>query len=315
MSETVCLGIDTSNYTTSAALYFPDENRVMQKKRLLPVASGQKGLRQSDAVFHHTVQLPDLIEELFGEYESGSVSCVGVSVRPRDAQDSYMPCFMTGMGTARAIGAIKRVPVYTFSHQAGHIAAALYSADCLDFINRRFIAFHVSGGTTEALSVEPDENNIFKITRVAGSLDLKAGQAVDRVGVMLGLKFPAGMELDRLACESNARFKIKPTVKGADCCLSGIENKCMRMLENGESRQDIARFCILSIQSALDIMAENLLALYGDLPLVFSGGVMSNSMIRAYMQNKYGAHFAQPSFSSDNAAGIALLAGLKAVRK
>ena len=191
------LGIDTSNYTTSTAVYCPEHDLVLQKKKLLPVPAGALGLRQSDAVFHHTVQLPQLLEELSAEF-GGEIRAVAVSNAPRDAEGSYMPCFLAGMSAARAIASFLKVPLYFFSHQSGHIAAALYSAGRLSYFERPFYAFHVSGGTTEALLVRPNAAQIFEKELLAQSLDLKAGQAIDRVGGMLGLPFPAGAELDRL---------------------------------------------------------------------------------------------------------------------
>ena len=269
------LGIDTSNYTTSTAVYCPEHDLVLQKKKLLPVPAGALGLRQSDAVFHHTVQLPQLLEELSAEF-GGEIRAVAVSNAPRDAEGSYMPCFLAGMSAARAIASFLKVPLYFFSHQSGHIAAALYSAGRLSYFERPFYAFHVSGGTTEALLVRPNAAQIFEKELLAQSLDLKAGQAIDRVGGMLGLPFPAGAELDRLAQQSKRRFAVKPSMKGANCCLSGIQNQCQKMLHAGECREDIARFCIESVLAAIDAMAEELLRQDGTYPFLFAGGVMSN---------------------------------------
>ena len=222
-----------------------------------------------------------------------------------------MPCFTVGAGTASAMASVFSLPMTECSHQHGHLAAALYSCGKLEWVHRRFLAFHVSGGTTDALLVEPDTERIFSPKLVASSLDLKAGQAVDRVGVMLGLKFPAGRELDLLAQQSTAEFKIRPTLRGADCSLSGIQNQCEKMLQRGEPPADIAKFCIESVCAALDATTERLLRQYGELPLVFAGGVMSNSIISARLGKKYGASFAAPEFSCDNAAGVALLGWMK----
>lgn len=304
------LGIDTSNYTTSAAVYCPGCNCVLQQKKLLPVPEGALGLRQSDAVFHHTVQLPQLLEALSAEY-GGAIRAVAVSSAPRDAEGSYMPCFLAGMASARAVASFLKVPLYFFSHQSGHIAAALYSAGRLSYLDQPFYAFHVSGGTTEALLVRPDPTHIFHKELLAQSLDLKAGQAVDRVGGMLGLSFPAGAELELLARKSERRFQPRPSMKGADCCLSGIQNQCEKMLRAGECREDIARFCIESIRAAIEAMACELIHTRGEHPFVFAGGVMSNRMIRDAICQKYDASFAQPSFSCDNAAGIAVLAAVR----
>lgn len=304
-----CLGIDTSNYTTSAAVMDMVDETIIHQKKLLPVPKGSKGLRQSEALFHHTIQLPEVIENLLCDF-SDEIYAIGVSDKPRDEEGSYMPCFLAGMSVARCSAALLHVPLYTFSHQAGHIAAALFSADRMDVLSEPFIAFHVSGGTTEALLVTPDEKNILSTNIIANSLDLKAGQVIDRVGVMLGLDFPAGAQLDLLSQNCRIPFKIKPSIKGTDCCLSGIENQCSDMLQKGSTTEEIAAYCIDSILFALDGMVQAVLAEYGKLPLVFAGGVMSNSRIRNYMAQKYHAFFAQPEFSSDNAAGIAVLTSL-----
>ena len=300
------LGIDTSNYTTSAALYSLDHS-VRHSKRLLPVKEGQLGLRQSDAVFHHVQQLPEILEPLLG----GPLKAIGVSTRPRSVEGSYMPCFTVGFGTAKVLSDAFGVPLHPCSHQENHIAAALYSADRLEFLQKDFLAFHVSGGTTEAVLVQPDSENLIRTRLVASSLDLKGGQAVDRVGVMLGLPFPAGPHLEQLALKSNAQFRIRPVLRGCDCSLSGIENQCKSMLDKGHPKEDIARFCLMSLLMALDAMCECLQKEYEGLPVLFAGGVMSNSIIRQALREKYGAAFASPEFSADNAAGAAILASIK----
>lgn len=301
------LGIDTSNYTTSAALFDSEANTIIQSKKLLPVKAGELGLRQSDAVFAHVKQLGDMVQNVFDEYRE-EITAIGVSTRPRDIDGSYMPCFLVGEMAANCLGAALKAPVLPFAHQQGHVAAALYSAGRLDLFRERFIAFHLSGGTTEALLVEPSAERIIRCTKIGGSMDLKAGQAVDRIGVMLGLPFPAGKYLEELALKSDRKFKIKPVMKSTECCLSGIENKCRKMLENGEKPEDIALFCLKSVEAALCGMTDATLSEYGKLPLVYAGGVMSNCIIRNTIENKYGGIFAKPEFSSDNAAGIAVLA-------
>lgn len=310
------LGIDTSNYTTSAAIFDDEKCEVFQRKKLLPVKEGELGLRQSDAVFAHVKQLGEIISGLFEEYgHKNIVEGIGVSTRPRDIEGSYMPCFLVGEMVSESIAAVNNTKRYEFSHQQGHIAAALYSAGRLDLLKEKFIAFHLSGGTTEALLVTPDEERIIRCEKVAGSADLKAGQAVDRVGVMLGLPFPAGRYLEELAFMSTAKYKIKPTMKGFECCLSGIENKCRKMLDSGEKKEDIALFCLKSIEAALCGMTDALITEYGNIPLIYAGGVMSNKIIRKTMEEKYGGIFASPEFSSDNAAGIAVLASVAEKRK
>lgn len=222
-----------------------------------------------------------------------------------------MPCFTVGLNTAKCLSAALDIPLCEFSHQAGHVAAAVYSSGHTELFEREFIAFHVSGGTTEALLVRPDEEKLLHIDIVGRTLDLNAGQAVDRVGVAMGLSFPAGAELEKAALESRKTFKLKPCVKGTDCCLSGIENKCLDMIKSGESKCDVALFCLDSVAAALEKMTENILKKYGRLPLVFAGGVMSNSIIRQRFTKEFGAYFAEPAFSADNAAGTAYLTYLR----
>ncbi len=305
------LGFDTSNYTTSVALYYPDENIIVHRKRLLPVKEGEKGLRQSDAVFHHTVQLPELVESLMSETMT-QLDGIGASAFPRMAEGSYMPCFLVGLNNAKVLASVLDKDVKITSHQNGHIVAALYSAESLHLLNERFIAFHVSGGTTEVLLVEPDEAEIIKCTLIASSLDLKAGQAIDRAGVMMGLRFPCGAEMDKLSRESNRKFsKVKVYSKGNDISLSGLENKCRKMFDEGESKADISKFCFHYICSALETMTDKILEEYGNLPILYSGGVMSNTFIKERLTEKYGGLFATPEFSSDNAAGVAILTYLK----
>ena len=304
----VYLGIDTSNYTTSTALYRTD-GTVDQQKQLLPVKAGQLGLRQSDAVFHHVQQLPVVLEKLLIEHPQ--LDAIGVSDRPRDAAGSYMPCFTVGQGMAREISAALGIPVHFFSHQAGHIAAALYSAGKILLRNDRFLAFHVSGGTTEAVLVTPDEERVFHAEIVARSLDLKGGQAVDRVGLMLGLPFPAGKELEKLALGCTETFSVRPVLKDCDCSLSGVENRCRKMMQNGVPGEEIARYCLDFILASLSGMCEALFKKYGELPLVFAGGVMSNTILRKSLEKKFGAFFAEPDFSADNGAGAAVLCAIK----
>lgn len=301
------LGSDTSNYTTSLAVVDTESFTCIQSKKLLPVAHGALGLRQSDALFHHTVQLPALFDELSLKCELDKVSAVGVSVTPRSEEGSYMPCFLAGISAATAFAKARNLKLHKFSHQQGHIAAALFSAQKLELLNGEFLAFHVSGGTTEAVIVTPDKESICKTRLAASSLDLKAGQAIDRIGVAMGLQFPAGRELDKLASCWDEKIKVKPVLKGVDCSLSGIENKCKNMLSDGEPKEKVARYCIEFICASLDAMVQKLTEEYGNMPIVFSGGVMSNSIISKKLSEKYGAYFALPEYSCDNAVGTAVL--------
>ena len=298
------LGIDTSNYTTSVALY--SENGLLDERKLLPVKKDSIGLRQSDAVFFHTQQLYSLYKELVKDVDTSKIKGVGVSVSPRPVKDSYMPCFTVGINVANIIADTLKIPLYHFSHQEGHISAAILSSQRLDLFDKEFIAFHISGGTTEGLLCKPNQYG-FDIDIIANTLDLNAGQVIDRVGVMLGLNFPCGKELEKMALNYEGTVKVKPTLKEENCCLSGLENLCKNTIEKGDSPEKVAYYCLKYIEQTISLMTKKLLLKYGDKPLLYAGGVMSNSIIRKHLQNEYNGIFATPQLSSDNAVGIAYL--------
>ena len=300
------LGIDTSNYTTSTAIFDSETGKMLQQKKLLPVKAGEPGLRQSDAVFHHTAQLHALFAQLVDGVDTSRIAAVGASSRPRPVAGSYMPCFSVGENTARIISSALKIPFLSFSHQEGHISAALFSAAREELFDKRFLAFHVSGGTTEAVIAQGSGTG-FSLELVGKTLDLNAGQAIDRVGMMLGLNFPCGKELEQLALQNVEPVNSRPTLKGCDCCLSGLENQCQKLFGDRRSPQFIAAYCIDYVMRTLEGMTDRIIEKYGEMPIVYAGGVMSDSIIREKFTEKYNAIFAEPDYSTDNAAGIAYL--------
>lgn len=304
------LGIDTSNYTTSLALI--SEGRIIKNvRRLLPVESGRKGLRQSDAVFLHTKALPELSRELFCDFDpcTSKISAVGVSVSPRDEEGSYMPCFLSGISYGSAVSDSLKIPLYRFSHQCGHIRAAIHS--CTDesaFYGREFLAFHVSGGTTEALLACEKPFGGYNVKIAGGSSDASCGQIVDRTGVLMGMDFPCGKELDVLSKESNKKLTAIASMKDTYFSMSGLENKVQKFLADGEEKSDVALFVFNSIVKALTKCSAALRERYGFLPILFAGGVMCNSVIRKQLSALDKVYFASGELSSDNACGTALLA-------
>lgn len=307
------VGIDTSNYTTSVALCDLEGRIIANLKAPLTVKSGERGLRQSDAVFAHVKNLPELMDRLAEALLEYEPIAVGVSETPRMAEGSYMPCFLSGVAAAHSFAASRNIPIYKTAHQNGHVMAALYSSGrSEELLKDRFLAFHISGGTTEVLLITPkSDSHVFEIELVGETEDINAGQAIDRVGVMLGLDFPAGRELENLAKVYQGSFeKRKISVRDCRCNLSGVENIAKKLYDNGADKEMVAAFTFDFIQRTLCEMAAQALEKYGDMPILFAGGVMSNKLMRGAISKRFEAYFAEPEFSADNAAGVALLCRL-----
>ena len=297
------IGFDTSNYTTSIA-YF-DGVEGVNCSQLLPVKAGELGLRQSDAVFSHTKSLPELSGRLFSHIKGEKIGAVGVSTRPRAVEGSYMPCFMVGYSHAKLLSECLDVPLVEVSHQQGHVAACLWSAGRLDLMDQPHLAWHLSGGTTELLLVEPEGRNV-KCTRIGGTTDISAGQLIDRTGVMLQLPFPAGKHVDVLSKESTSTDVFKVKCPGLEFSFSGVQNK-VEQYHRDHNPADTAAFALRCVCNGVLQATKNAMKEYPGLEVVFSGGVASNSMLRQVME-PLGVVFSQPQFSTDNALGVAVLA-------
>lgn len=300
------LGIDTSNYATSLAVFDTNAGEVVcDCKRFLPVREGQLGLRQSDALFHHTAALPELLQELGSKTDLTQIGAVGVSARPRPVEGSYMPCFLAGVSAAVSFAAARSLPLVRTTHQQGHIAAALLAAAGPDLFDKEVLVFHVSGGTTDLLRC----HGAGRIEPLGTSGDLYAGQAVDRLGVRLGYPFPAGSYVSEQAERCVEKVWPKVSVKGLNCSLSGLENQCARLLEQGHAPEYVCKYCLLCIAETLVRMAAAALEQHPGLPVVFAGGVMSSTVIRDYVLHRLpGAFFVPGKFASDNAIGVSVLA-------
>ena len=300
------LGLDTSNYTTSAAVFDGEEGR--NQGRLLEVRPGELGLRQSDALFQHVKHLPEVVEALLGEEGLGTVQAVGASTRPRAVEGSYMPCFLAGASQGQVLSQVLGVPFYAFSHQQGHLAAAAWSAGRLDLLDRPFLAWHLSGGTTELLRVEPEEDGVaVRAEILGGTSDISAGQLIDRTGVLLGLPFPAGKGVEKLSRQAQKREYYKVKVNGLTFSLSGMENKVRQMVQRGEEPAEIAWFAQETVCRVVQACTKAAMEAYPGLPVLCSGGVASNGRLKELLRQNCGALFAQPQFSTDNAMGTAIL--------
>lgn len=301
----VSLGIDTSNYTTSVAVFDGESGENVGK--LLEVPSGALGLRQSEALFQHVRQLPALFAKLRQEGLLEGIVAVGASTRPRAVEGSYMPCFLAGESQGRSLAHALGVPFYAVSHQQGHLAAAAFTAGRAELLEGPFLAWHLSGGTTELLLVEPEGNELHA-QKIGGSSDISAGQLIDRTGQLLGLAFPAGKALDELSerWESGEHFSVK--IHDFTFSLSGVENKVKERAAKGAGPEEIARFALATVADAVCRATDAARHRWPGLPVLCSGGVASNRLLRQVLTERCGAVFAPARYSTDNAMGVAVLA-------
>ena len=297
------IGIDTSNYTTSIAFF--DGEGGENCSRLLPVRQGELGLRQSDAVFSHIKSLPELSGWLFSHIRKDAITAVGVSTRPRAVEGSYMPCFMVGYSHAKLLSDALDVPLVEVSHQQGHVAASLWSAGRMDLLEKTHLAWHLSGGTTELLLVEPEGKNV-KCTRIGGTTDISAGQLIDRTGQLLDLPFPSGKHLDSLSREAMGKDVFRVKCRSSEFSLSGVQNKVQQFYAACCNPAETAAYALRCVAGAVYQATAQALEAYPGLSVVFSGGVASNSMLRELTAPLHPV-FAQPQFSTDNAMGVAVL--------
>lgn len=298
------IGIDTSNYTTSIALF--DGTDGMNCSKLLPVKQGELGLRQSDAVFAHIKSLPELSGRLFSHIRAENIGAIGVSTRPRAVEGSYMPCFLVGLSHAKLLSDAFQVPLIEVSHQQGHVAASLWSAGRLDLMDRPHLAWHLSGGTTELLLVEPEGRNVH-CTKLGGTTDISAGQLIDRTGQLLGLPFPSGKHLDELSRQAELTEVFRVKCENSSFSLSGVQNKVQQFHEKHGSSPETAAYALRCVSAAVYQATQQALKAYPGFSVVFSGGVASNSMLRQVLE-PLSPIFSQPQYSTDNAMGVAVLA-------
>ena len=298
------LALDTSNYTTSLAVF--DGREGVNMGRLLTVRPGELGLRQSEALFQHVQRLPALFREMEQGGYLKDIAAVGASTRPRAVEGSYMPCFLAGASQGEGLARTLGVPFFAHSHQQGHLAAAAWSAGRLDLLDAPFLAWHLSGGTTELLYVEP-EGYTLQARAVGGSSDISAGQLIDRTGVLLGLQFPAGKALDELYDQGETCESYRVKLNDLTFSLSGIENQVKQRVSSGERPGDVARFALNTIIHVVIRTTQEAQRRWPGLPVLCSGGVASNRQLRRAMEESCGALFAQPRYATDNAMGTAIL--------
>ena len=309
------LGIDTSCYTTSIALMDLNNNFLADERIILPVKDGDCGLRQSEMVFLHNKNLPVLFEKIYDVIKNAPIKAIGVSVCPRPIENSYMPAFTVGQSFAKVISIANNLPIYELSHQENHILAGMWATDISK--TGKFLVGHLSGGTTEFLEVESffdKQNGIdLKIKLLGGSKDIQAGQLIDRVGVKLGLPFPAGIHLEKLAFDNVGLDKQIPvSTDGFNLSFSGPETFIKKLIDKGVSKEKIATSTQFIIAQSLSQVLKNMIKETDINDILLVGGVSSNKFIRGYVsdylcncfkEKSVRLHIPEAKYSPDNAVG------------
>ncbi|WIF94540.1 O-sialoglycoprotein endopeptidase [Caminicella sporogenes] len=305
------LGIDTSCYTTSIAVVDENEKLMFDSRQVLKVKRGLRGLRQSEALFQHIKNLPILFEKLASQVDINKISKVSASNKPRNLPESYMPVFLAGTSFGKTIAAMLKTSYEEYSHQEGHIAAGKWSAEMLDI--RDYIAVHISGGTTEILKVCEIDNK-FKVQIIGATKDISAGQLIDRIGVMMGLNFPSGKELDKLSKNGVlGKIKLPVSTEGTYINFSGTETHVKRIIESRiYNNSDIAVALFECIYKSLFEVIKNSCKKTKINDVLLVGGVASNSFIRDNLfirlkREGINVYLSKPHYSTDNAVGTALL--------
>lgn len=309
-NDKLFLGIDTSCYTTSVAAFCDEQ--IFHTKKMLEVKSGECGLRQSEGFFQHVKNLPSIFDEVkekidFNKYDDITVS---VSARPRSVEGSYMPVFLAGQSFARVIANVLGAKYVETSHQDGHIMAAIYSCNEHDLLDKPFLTYHLSGGTTELLLVEKN-GSWFDCQMVGGTKDLPAGQFVDRIGVKMGMDFPCGKHVDELAVAyKGSKPRVKTCVNDGYINFSGEETRYSRLLDDGFDKEEVA-YCVMkciaeSVQQSVTFAKEK----YNIEDVLMVGGVSSSAFLRKEFSDIPGVFFAEPQLSVDNAVGVCMMGTL-----
>ena len=309
------LGIDTSCYTTSAVLLGLNGSLLAASRRLLQVPQGKRGLAQSEMVFQHVRALPEQLETIWNRFPTGECSAVGATCCPRDIEGSYMPAFLCGYGSAKAVALSQKIPLFPLSHQANHLWAGIWSAKMPQEV-QDFLAVHVSGGTTDLLQVKRCGAKL-QIRQLGGSVDLHAGQLLDRLGVALGLPFPAGLHLEKMAAGFHQEAPEVPVaVQGLQLSLSGPETHLKKLRQKGIASPLLAAAAENLLGETLFRLLRRAVRQTGVRAILGVGGVLANKRIREHaldrLQTKLGCqiYLPEPCWSGDHALGAAYQAAL-----
>ena len=325
MGHLTVLGIETScDETAAAVLRLPDAGR---PQVLSSVVSSQVqahapygGVVPEIAARAHVEVIDHIIGQAMGEAGVGFVDLDGVAAT---AGPGLVGGVMVGLSAGKAIALARGVPLIAVNHLEGH-AVSPRLADDLAY---PFLLLLVSGGHCQLLAVE----GVGACRRLGSTIDDAAGEAFDKIGKVLGLPYPGGPALERLAEGGDpSRFLLPRALLGRDGCdfsFSGLKTAAARLAEgvSGDvDRRDLAAAVQAAIARQLAERTDRAMAVYAreqggpGLRFAVAGGVAANGEVRRRLQataEARGFSFTAPplAYCTDNAAMIAL-AGAERLR-
>ena len=230
---------------------------------------------------------------------------------------------MVGTSFAKSMSLALDIPLIAVNHMQAHILAHFIEDPENDNPNFPFLALTISGGHTQIVKV----NSAFDMEVLGETLDDAAGEAFDKSGKVIGLKYPAGPQIDKLSKEGdpNKYSFTKPKVDGLNFSFSGLKTNFLNFI-NKETRLDesfiknnLNSICASLQKVIVEILMDKLVMASkqtGIKTIVICGGVSANSKIRSKLKlnsEKYGwkIHIPKLSYTTDNAAMIAITGQLK----
>lgn len=264
---------------------------------------------------HQAKMLPTIQEALVkAGVEKSELDAIAVTRGP-----GLLGSLLVGVTTAKAMALALDIPVIDVHHMHAHVLSHFIEAPRPEF---PFLCLTVSGGHTQIVRVDSPHD----MTILGTTIDDAAGEAFDKAGKMLGLKYPAGPEIDRLAMDGKPRFEFsKPMIDGLDFSFSGLKTSILYKLRDWIEvdpdfvKNNLEDLCASIQQTIVDILIDKLVRASREsqiTQIAIAGGVSANSGLRQAIETASTEHgwtsfIPRFEYCTDNAAMIAMAAHYK----
>jgi N6-L-threonylcarbamoyladenine synthase len=293
MPRSICLGIEGTAHTFGVGIV-DDSAKVLANEQSMYVPK-EGGIHPREAANHHTEIAGDVIRKALEKagVSKGDIALVAFSQGP-----GLGPCLRTAATAARALALSLEVPIIGVNHCIAHLEIGRAVCECNDPV-----LLYVSGGNTQVISYANGRYRVFGET-----MDIGLGNMLDKFGREMGMPFPAGPNIEKLAAKGKKLIPLPYSVKGMDVSFSGILTAALQMEK--ESLEDLSFSIQETTFSMLTEVTERAMAHLGKSEVLLGGGVVRNKklveMVSA-MCDERGAqcYVPPPSLCSDNGAMIA----------